>query len=56
MREISAKSREIQDYYSAVIMKSSGDISADHVRQGDVSSKLRLAGQIQPAKTFHTAR
>jgi len=29
MREAAAKSREIQDYYSAVTMKSSGDISAD---------------------------
>jgi len=29
-----AKSREIQDYHSAVTVKSSGDISADLVRQG----------------------
>jgi len=29
MREVAAKSREIQDYYSAVTMKSSGDISTD---------------------------
>jgi len=29
MREVAGKSREIQDYYSAVPMMSSGDISAD---------------------------
>ena len=34
MREIAVKSREIQDYYFVVTMKSSGDISADPVRQG----------------------
>jgi len=32
--QLPAKSREIQDYYSAVTMKSSGDISAEFVRQG----------------------
>jgi len=29
MREVAAKSREIQDYYSAMTVKSSGDISAN---------------------------
>jgi len=50
MREVGAKSREIQDYYSAVTMKSSGDISADPLQttahgpnpaREDVLSKMK---------------
>jgi len=35
MREVAAKSKGIQDYYSAVTMKSSGDISADPVKRAE---------------------
>ena len=42
MREVAAKSREIQDYYYPVTMKSSRDISADSVRQGSPNYGLRV--------------
>jgi len=49
MRDVADKSREIQDYYSVVTMKSSGEISADPAKQ---VYKLRPTGQIRPAKPF----
>ena len=51
MREVAARSREIQDYYSAVTMKSSGDISADLNYRPRAKSGPR-SRFIRPAKTF----